>query len=213
MNDNDIQYELSTDVYATPKQQSERLIPLGRGYYRDKISNNILYNYDEMPSATVTGHKKKKSINDNWQAAYAKGIPSGTMSADMDVANAVTGGAFNLIQPSQFVGATVRFINDKDFGQFGRNLILGNNGIVTDNFANEHPYISAIANSAFDLASLGSYNVYKNRLIPKSRFNLKKPNHSKSNYTLPNDVKAELNNSQSELIQIFADSSNQSNTN
>lgn len=150
-----LEYDLSKTVKVSPKQQAERLVSLGNGVYKDKISRKLLYNYDEMPTAEVTGHKKEKSINDNWQVAYAKGIPSGTMASDMKTMNAVTGGALNLVSPSQVIGATGRLINDGDFGQFGRNLILGNNGIVTDKFAQEHPYWSLAANGVFDAGSLG----------------------------------------------------------
>lgn len=147
---NPLEYDLSTNVYISPKQQTDRLIQLGKGVYKDKISGKLLYNYDEMPTAEVVGHKKEKSINDNWQKAYTKGIPSGTMASDMETMNAVTGGALNWTMPSQLIGATGRLINDGDFGQFGRNLILGNSGIVTDNFHKEHPYYSIAANGAFD---------------------------------------------------------------
>lgn len=153
-NKNQLEYELSTEVNVTPQQQHDRLIKLGTGIYRDKISGKILYKYDEMPAAEVVGHKKKKSVNDNWQKAYAKGVPSGTMASDMETMNAVTGGALSWTMPSQLVGATGRLINDGDFGQFGRNLILGNNGIVTDKFAQEHPWYSLGANIIFDGFSL-----------------------------------------------------------
>lgn len=160
---NPLEYDLSTNVSVSPKQQTDRLIQLGKGVYKDKISGKLLYNYDEMPTAEVVGHKKEKSINDNWQKAYAKGIPSGTMASDMETMNAVTGGALNWTMPSQLIGATGRLINDRDFGQFGRNLILGNSGIVTDNFHKEHPYWSIAANGAFDAFTGRSlYNI--NRL-------------------------------------------------
>lgn len=158
---NPLEYDLSTNVSVSPKQQTDRLIQLGKGVYKDKISGKLLYNYDEMPTAEVVGHKKEKSINDNLQKAYAKGIPSGTMASDMETMNAVTGGALNWTMPSQLIGATGRLINDGDFGQFGRNLILGNSGIVTDNFHKEHPYWSLGANVLFDTATLGLASVGK----------------------------------------------------
>lgn len=144
---NPLEYDLSTNVSVSPKQQTNRLIQLGKGVYKDKISNNILYNYDEMPTAEIVGHKKKKSINDNWQKAYTRGIPSGIMGSDMETMNAVTGGALNLISPSQVVGATIHSNKPQDYFL---NLLKGNNGIVTDNFNKEHPYLSIAANGAFD---------------------------------------------------------------
>lgn len=148
-----IEYTPSIDVYVTPKQQADRLISLGKGVYKDKVSNKLLYNYDEMPTATVVGHKKKKSVNDNLQAAYAKGIPSGTMSADMETMNAVTGGALNLLSPSQIVGAAIHSDRPQDYFL---NLGKGNNGIVTDKFAQEHPYWSVGANMLFDTSVIGA---------------------------------------------------------
>lgn len=126
------------------------LTPIGEGVYKNKFGKIV---YD---TTKVTPPEKDKSINDNWQTAYAKGVPSGTMSADMETMNAVTGGVLNWTMPSQVVGATTRLINDGDFGQFGRNLILGNSGIVTDKFAQEHPWYSMGANLLFDTATLGA---------------------------------------------------------
>lgn len=131
------------------------LTPIGEGVYKNKFGKVV---YD---TTKVTPPEKDKSINDNWQTAYAKGIPSGTMASDMETMNAVTGGALNWTMPSQVAGATARLINDGDFGQFGRNLILGNSGIVTDNFAQEHPYWSLAANVLFDGVAFGTPKTIK----------------------------------------------------
>lgn len=159
-------YDLSKTVEVSPEQQAERLVSLGNGVYKDKVSNKLLYNYDEMPTATVVGNKKKKSVNDNWQAAYAKGIPSGTMSADMETMNAVTGGAMNLLSPSQIVGAAIHSDRPQDYFL---NLMKGNNGIVTDEFAQEHPYLSMGANMLFDGITLGAG--FNGRGLAKSVWN------------------------------------------
>lgn len=156
---NPLEYDLSTNVSVSPKQQTDRLIQLGKGVYKDKISGKLLYNYDEMPTAEVVGHKKEKSINDNWQKAYAKGIPSGTMASDMETMNAVTGGALNLISPSQVVGAAIHSDKPQDYFL---NLLKGNNGIVTDNFSKKHPYWSIAANGLFDGISFGTTSILKN---------------------------------------------------
>lgn len=163
---NPLDYELSTNIYVSPKQQADRLISLRKGVYKDKISGKLLYNYNEMPTATVVGNKKKKSINDNWQAAYAKGIPSGTMSADIETMNAVTGGVMNLLSPSQVIGAAIH--SDKPQEYFV-NLIKGNNGIVTNKFAQEHPYLSIGANMLFDGITLGAGT--SGRRLAKSAWN------------------------------------------
>lgn len=122
------------------------LTPIGEGVYKNKFGKVV---YD---TTKVTPPEKDKSINDNWQTAYAKGVPSGTMASDMETMNAVTGGALNLISPSQVVGAAIHSDKPQDYFL---NLLKGNNGIVTDNFSKKHPYWSIAANGAFDVAALG----------------------------------------------------------
>lgn len=163
---NPLEYDLSTSVSVSPKQQEKRLISLGKGIYRDKISNKLLYNYNEMPTATVIGHKRKKSINDYLQTAYNKGIPSGTMSADMETMNAVTGGVMNLLSPSQVIGAAIHSDKPQDYFL---NLMKGNNGIVINKFAQEHPYLSMGANMLFDGVTLGVG--FNGRGLTKSTWN------------------------------------------
>lgn len=166
---NPLQYDLSTNVYVSPNQQN-RLVSLGKGVYKDKISGKLLYNYNEMPTAEVVGYKKEKSINDNLQKAYAKGVPSGTMASDMETMNAVTGGILNLTSPTQILGATGRLIKNGDIGQFGRNLILGNNGIISDSYAAEHPYLSMAANIAGDGVTLGLAGAGKTSIKNSSNY-------------------------------------------
>ena len=126
------------------------LTPIGEGVYKNKFGKIV---YD---TTKVTPPKKDKSINDNWQTAYAKGVPSGTMSADMETMNAVTGGAFNLISPSQWAGAFGRGAYNNEWEKIPYYLLAGNNGIVTDNFAQEHPWYSMGANLLLDTATLGT---------------------------------------------------------
>ena len=136
-------------VLDAEKYIGTRLIEISTGVYKDTVSGKILRDYTKMPTAVVTAYRDR-SINGNLQRAYAKGIPSGTMKPDMDTFNAVTGGVFNLISPTQVIGATGRLISNGDSNKFGKNLILGNNGIVTDNFSKEHPYWSMAINSLAD---------------------------------------------------------------
>lgn len=151
-----IRYEPDIIVSDANSYIGTRLIEKSPGVYYDTISGKILHDYDKMPHATVTSYRNSSTgntlsdITNNLQRAYAKGIPSGTMKADMEVANAISGGAFNLISPTQVIGATGRLISNGDSNKFGKNLILGNNGIVTDNFAKEHPYWSMAINSLAD---------------------------------------------------------------
>lgn len=141
------------------------LTPIGEGVYKNKFGKIV---YD---TTKVTPPKKDKSINDNWQTAYAKGVPSGTMSADMETMNAVTGGAFNLISPSQWAGAFGRGAYNNEWEKIPYYLLAGNNGIVTDNFAQEHPWYSMGANLLFDTATLGA-------AIAGKSGSYKTPNHA-----------------------------------
>ena len=129
------------------------LTPIGEGVYKNKFGKVV---YD---TTKVTPPEKEKSINDNWQKAYAKGIPSGTMASDIETMNAVTGGALNLIIPSQVVGAAIHSDKPQDYFL---NLLKGNNGIVTDNFSKKHPYWSIAANGLFDGIAFGTTGILKN---------------------------------------------------
>lgn len=82
------------------------LTPVGEGVYKNKFGKIV---YD---TTKVTPPKKDKSINDNWQTAYAKGVPSGTMSADMETMNAV-----NRDYPYVNKKPTVRFTPYKQFAR------------------------------------------------------------------------------------------------
>lgn len=148
-------------VLDAEKYIGTRLIEISTGVYKDTVSGKILRDYAKMPTAVVTAYRDR-SINGNLQRAYAKGIPSGTMRPDMDTFNAVTGGVFNLISPTQVMGAIGRLISNGDSNKFGKNLILGNHGIVSDNFAKEHPYWSMAANGLFDGVAFGATSILKN---------------------------------------------------
>ena len=62
------------------------------------------------------------------------------MSADMNTFNAISGGVFNLLSPTQVVRNIYNFITGKPtaFNEF----VFGNNGVFTDDYAKEHPYIA-----------------------------------------------------------------------
>lgn len=76
-NNNNLQYELTTDVYATPQQQADRLVSLGKGVYKDKISGRLLYKYDEMPTAEVVGNKTNVQNNKTWLDQFRENNPKG----------------------------------------------------------------------------------------------------------------------------------------
>lgn len=67
---------------------------------------------------------------------------------DMNAFNAVTGGVFNRLSPVQ----NLRFGYDLLTGNKNawNGYVYGNNGIVSDSFAQEHPYLSILFNGATD---------------------------------------------------------------
>ena len=149
----DLIYEPPTYVNATTEQVAERLEPAkSQGYYIDKPTGILLYNEAELPTAEVVAPRKARTISDNLQAAYNRGVPSGTMSSDLETMNAVTGGVMNLLSPSQIIGAAVHSDKPQDYIL---NIMKGNSGVVTDKFAEEHPYQGIGINSLFDITALG----------------------------------------------------------
>lgn len=72
----------------------------------------------------------------------------GSLDNFMEVTNVLTGGMANRLSPTQ----NVRLLYDVATGGDWRSSWLGNNGIVTDKFAEEHPYLSMAANMAGDMA-------------------------------------------------------------
>lgn len=86
------------------------------------------------------------------------------------IADAVTGGVFHRLSPTQ----NARLIYDVATGGNWRNsMIYGNNGIVSDKFAAEHPYLAAGINFAGDFATFNAGNISKmlnpTRLITNGR--------------------------------------------
>lgn len=72
----------------------------------------------------------------------------GSLDNFMEVTNALTGGMANRLSPTQ----NIRLLYDTATGGDWRSSWMGNNGIVTDKFAEEHPYLSMAANGLLDLA-------------------------------------------------------------
>lgn len=71
--------------------------------------------------------------NPNWRYKY-------DMSADMNTFNAVSGGVFNLFSPTQVGRNVYNFATGKPTAW--NEFVFGNNGIFTDDYAREHPYIA-----------------------------------------------------------------------
>ena len=73
--------------------------------------------------------------------------------------NVLTFGGMNNLSPTQWARRAYDLKNvlngDMSFGKYAQNWVNGNNGIVSDNFAKEHPYWSMTTNGVADLATLG----------------------------------------------------------
>lgn len=121
----------------------------------------------------LKGHTNKDgSINWNsfiitpWQAAQMQSLKDPNwrdkygMSSDMETMNAVTAGVLNRLSPSQNIRAIYDIFDPSISTQNKiRSTIIGNNGIVPDKFANEHPFTSAIINGAFDAFTMNPKNL------------------------------------------------------
>jgi hypothetical protein len=87
------------------------------------------------------------------------------MQPDMETFNGITGGFFNRLSPTQ----NARLVWDAATGKNPTSW-FGNNGIVSDKFAEEHPYLAMTANLVGDVALGGGM-----KLLPKSRTNTSVP--------------------------------------
>ena len=118
-----------------------------------------------FPSETITDNQEaykvyKNAVGDYYNTEYASG----------HVADAVTGGVFHRLSPTQ----NARLLYDVATGGDWRNsMIYGNNGVVSDQFAVEHPYWTTAINFAGDAAAFNAGNISKmlnpTRLIANGR--------------------------------------------
>lgn len=80
-------------------------------------------------------------------------------NAPVEFINTITAGGLNNLSPTQWIRRaydTVGLINgDMSQGQYINSWVNGNNGIVTNNFAQEHPYWSTGINMAGDALAIG----------------------------------------------------------
>ena len=81
----------------------------------------------------------------------------GSLDNTVNTINAMTGGVTNRLSPTQnarMLYDTYQLLNGNLSGEDWRNsLIYGNNGIVTDTFAQEHPYLTAGINLLGDASA------------------------------------------------------------
>ena len=90
----------------------------------------------------------------NYQRAEAR---NPNFSTDWDMAsniaeglNIMSGGVLNRLSPTQNIGLIIDVAKGKNF----MNSWFGNSGIVSDNFAQQHPYLS------FGINALGDFGIY-----------------------------------------------------
>lgn len=106
-----------------------------------------------FPSETITDNQEAYKVYKNAVGDYYN-----TEYAPEHIADAVTGGVFHRLSPTQ----NVRLLYDIATGGDWRNsMIYGNNGVVSDQFAAEHPYWTTAINFAGDAAAFNAGNISK----------------------------------------------------
>ena len=105
------------------------------------------------PEVVVTG-KDRRPAYQRYDAEHSTYDPNATMEGF----NALTLGGLNNLSPTQwarrFYDAPKLFSGDMSFSDYTNRWLNGNEGIVTKQFAKNHPYYSAAINMAGDVGSL-----------------------------------------------------------
>lgn len=126
-------------ILERPKDYLE----LNKPIWKKEYDNGIQY----IPEIVVTGKKRYQMMPED----------------QLSFINTVTGGVLNRLSATQNarvlydLGKTVS--GNMSISDFGKSLIEGNNGVVTDKFAKEHPYISTGINLGLDIGV--PYGAYK----------------------------------------------------
>lgn len=124
-------------------------------------SKDVSYNLPEVTVTTVQEKTPWKAAqlqnkrNRLWRDTYG-------MESTTKTANAVTGGVFNQLQPTQFGRNVYNIITQKP--SWAQEFVFGNNGIVSDEYAKHHPYITAATNLMGDIL-IGNVGVKPNTPI------------------------------------------------
>jgi len=133
------------------------------GYVRDKNDHPIAFDEEGNLIDQVTGEKGIMNIPEVTisPSRYTRDLYSSAFdtNAPVEFINAITAGGLNNLSPTQWARRaydTVGLINgDMSQGQYIDSWINGNNGIVTNKFAQEHPYWSTGINMAGDAFTFG----------------------------------------------------------
>lgn len=120
-------------------------------------------------------HYKDGRINWNsfdikpWQAAQLQNIKNPQwrqtygMTPDINTFNAITGGIFNQLSPTQFGRNIFNAVTGVD--NWRDQFIFGNNGLFSDQFAEKHPILAMTGNIAGDILTFGVRPQFSNRTI------------------------------------------------
>ena len=148
-------------------------------YKTVRAPSNQVYLVDDIRAGKYTGNVPAYIQNGKLIAGPRPGFPSETIADNQEaykvykkavgdyynteysperVGDAVTGGIFHRLSPTQ----NVRLLYDVATGGDWRNsMIYGNNGVVSDQFATEHPYWTTAINFAGDATAFNVGNISK----------------------------------------------------
>lgn len=132
----------------------------------------------QLPEVTITPKattpwKAAQLQKKNWRQQY-------DMSSDIDTFNAVTGGVFNQLSPTQLVRNIYNISTNKPNWQ--QQFVFGNNGIVSDNYAQNNPIKSTAINFIGDMIIPSQNKILetlKNANLYGEKYVQNKPNISK----------------------------------
>lgn len=98
--------------------------------------------YTATPWKAAQYQSKKSPL---WRSNYG-------MSSDFETFNALSAGMLNRFSPTQNVRLVADIFNPEiSWHDVTNSMVMGNNGIVTDQYAKEHPYLAMAANLAADI--------------------------------------------------------------
>lgn len=101
--------------------------------------------------------------NPNWRSTY-------DMNPDMDSFNAVTGGIFNQLSPTQLGRNIYNIVTNKSTA--AQEFVFGNSGLFSDQFTERHPVTSSIGNTVADILTIGRPKLVQRTVIRQSRNNI-----------------------------------------
>ncbi len=112
------------------------------------------------PQYELTGNNGEElTVTPNgssWQTPYSSAFHS---EDALDFANAMTGGSFNSLSPSQWLRRLYDLKHLSNGTMSGKTyadrFLLGNEGVVSRQFAQNHPYLSTAANLVTDITTPG----------------------------------------------------------